>query len=113
MDINAIPLIRARLKQLSYFVQIRADWLAKASALPGRSLHFANMLMVMAARQQSATVSPSKYYLEHYQISRDAAGDALTRLEAAGLVSASRRRGRPPRITLLDQNGDPLKLQSQ
>jgi len=107
---EAIKAVRLRIKRISPFVLVHTDWLSKAAVLPGRTMNYALALLVTASRTGNATVRPSRYVLERYQISRDVAGDALTRLEAAGLVKAERQQGRRPRITLVDGAGQTHQL---
>ena len=96
--------------RLSPFQVVRADWLARAAVLPGRTLHYAMAVFMLASIANSSKVAPGPRTLARYGVSVDAAGDALMRLVAAGLVSADRKRGRAPRITLLDGPGKLLAL---
>lgn len=103
-------LCRHALLRLSPYQVVRADWLAKAAVLPGRTLHYAVAVFMLATIANSPTVSPGPKALAKYGVSTDLSGDALTRLVAAGLVSADRKRGRAPRISLLEGPGKLLVL---
>lgn len=94
------------------FRQFRADWLARAALLPGRSLHYAMAVHMLASIANSAVVSPGPQTLARFGVSSDAAADALTRLTRAGLVRADRKRGRVPSVTLLDAQGNELALRA-
>lgn len=86
-------------------------YLSRAAALPGKSLALAAALVAAATSARSPTVSCGRWVRSQFALSPDAVCDGLTRLEAAGLVRASRRRGRHPVVTLLDKKGDHLVLE--
>jgi len=86
-------------------------FLSRAAALPGKSLALAAALIAAATSARSPTVSCGRWVRSQFALSPDAVCDGLTRLEAAGLVRASRRRGRHPIVTLLDSSGDELVLE--
>ncbi len=86
-------------------------FLARAAALPGKSLALAAALVAAATSARSPTVSCGRWVRAQFALSPDALCDGLTRLEAAGLIRASRRRGRHPVVTLLDKAGDDLVLE--
>ncbi|WP_374409333.1 hypothetical protein [Hydrogenophaga sp.] len=86
-------------------------FLSRAAALPGKSLALAAALCSQAVSSRSATVTCGRWVRAQFALSPDAVCDGLTRLEAAGLVRASRRRGRHPVVTLLDKAGDDLVLE--
>lgn len=86
-------------------------YLSRAAGLPGKSLALAAALVAAATSARSSTVSCGRWVRSSFALSPDAVCDGLTRLEAAGLVRASRRRGRHPVVTLLDKAGDDLVLE--
>lgn len=108
-SINGSPCGHIGLRR-SPFQVMRTDWLARAAMLPGRTLHYAVAAFVLATVADSPTIAPGPKTLARYGVSSDASGDALTRLVQAGLVSADRKRGRAPRITLLEGPGKLLAL---
>lgn len=77
--------------------------LAAAGRLPGRTLHVALVLWFIAgveSRRAALALRPS--VLKCFGVDRHAAYRALAQLEAAGLVTVRRARGRAPVVTLLD-----------
>lgn len=86
-------------------------YLARAATLPGKSLALAAALVAAATSARSSTVSCGRWVRSQFALSPDAVCDGLTRLEAAGLVRASRQRGRHPVVTLLDRSGTELVLE--
>lgn len=77
-------------------------WLARASALPGRSLHVALALKLqwdLAGRRQF-TMQTRLSAL--FGVDRYAERRALNRLIEARLVRATQRRGARPRVELID-----------
>jgi len=107
VSLSGLPRICA-----SPFASVRTDWLAKVALLPGRTLNYGLALFTFANLSRSPTVAPSRRTLARFGVSRDAAGDALTRLTDAGLAYAERQQGRVPKITLLDGQGALLGLKS-
>ena len=105
---NAFPF---RIRMTRFHI-LRTDWLARAALLPGRTLHYAVAVNRLASITRSAQVAVDPMTLVRFGLTRDAAGDALTRLVAAGLVRASRGRGRVPVLTLLDRSGKDLLVYS-
>lgn len=101
---------RTRIKRPQRDRMLRMDWLERAAQLPGRSLHYAVALHAVACLRQNPTVSAGKTTLSRFGVTPDAAGDALTRLEGAGLVRAVRGRGRVPEVTLLELTGGKLVI---
>ncbi len=83
-------------------------YLSRAAALPGKSLALAAALIAAATSARSPTVC---WVCSQFALSPDAVCDGLTRLEAAGLIRTSRRRGRHPVVTLLDKAGHDLVLE--
>ncbi len=79
------------------------DWLQRAAALPGVSLHVAVYLRFMQGltRSQTVRVSP-KALLEFGVKNRWAVSRALGYLEEAGLVAVERAPGRCSVATVLD-----------
>ncbi len=94
--------------RVSPFRTVRVDWLARAAALPGRTLNYALAVFLLAGVSNSPVVVPGRRLLARYGVSRDAAGEALTRLTNAGLVRTDRQRGRAPTVVLLDAGGKNL-----
>jgi hypothetical protein len=77
------------------------NWLVSAARLPGRTLHLALVLHLLAAGQRPATVELGNIATLEFGLDRNAKYRTLAWLEKAGLVRVERRRGRPPIVTLL------------
>lgn len=77
-------------------------WFQKASALPGKALHVALSLWWVKGLCRAATFPFKRKAAATLGISRDATYDALTKLEAAGLIRVDRHRGRSPVVTILE-----------
>lgn len=95
---------RPRTRRGELFVKgpIGWPWLAAAARLPGRTLHVALTVRLLAGMQHAGPVALSSARLEEAGVSRHAAYRALHHLEEAGLVEVVRRRGRQPRVTILE-----------
>jgi hypothetical protein len=81
---------------------IPLDWLAEAAILPGKALHVGLLLWYLAGlnkRRGDLPLSPSQ--LPVFGLNRYSAYRGVIRLEAAGLVTVARQRGRAPRVTLV------------
>jgi len=78
------------------------SWLTTAARLRGKTLHLAIELWFQAGLTRSAQVKMSIKRLSQFGVSRYSAYRALNRLEAAGLVSIVRHRGRLSVVTLLE-----------
>ena len=76
-------------------------WLQRAAALPGKAFHVAVGLWYVSGLCRSDTFSFKRSVAADFGVSPDATYDALTNLEAAGLVSVARHRGRSPTVTIL------------
>ena len=77
------------------------SWLSRAAALRGKALHVGLAVWHLVGMRKSATVSLSRRVLAELGVRRHASYRALKSLEAAGLVSISRRPGCLSRVTLL------------
>ncbi len=81
-------------------------WLTQAARLRGKALHVGLELWREAGCRCSQTVALSTSALKTFGVSRDTSYVALARLEQAGLVTVERRRGRAPRVKILDLEAD-------
>ena len=77
-------------------------YLTQAAAIPGKALAVALAIWLTACALRSPSVLFGRWQRERLSISPDATLDALTRLAAAGLIRTERRRGRYPRVEILD-----------
>jgi hypothetical protein len=106
MNDQNIPVIRLQLDPTSnVFVEsppkslflrgpIPLDWLGRAARLPGKALNVALAICWLHGMTKNAPVKLTKKALSHLHVSRDAATDGVTRLEAAGLIRVTRSPGR-------------------
>ena len=85
------------------FLKGPSDWrgLGRAGRLPGRALHVAVVLHLLAGMRKCATVRLGRTYMEQMGVDRHAQYRALRVLEKAGLVSVSRKRGGAPLVTIV------------
>jgi DNA-binding transcriptional ArsR family regulator len=77
-------------------------WWYPASRLPGKSLRVAAACWLLAGWERSAEFDLTLDDWSEFGLSRSSASRGLGALEAAGLVSAVRRAGRPSIVTILD-----------
>lgn len=86
------------------------DWLAQAAKLPGKTLHVACAIWFVASLHRTPTIRLAPYVLRQFGVSRDACYDSLRRLAEAEQIALSTRRGRLPRLTLVDQQLRPIQF---
>ena len=99
----AVPML-PRHKRGETFLKgpVPLGWLAQAACLPGKALHVGVFLWFLAGLKNTCVVLLANGRLSGFGVNRSAKYRALNSLEAAGLVSVQRRRGRSPRVTLLE-----------
>lgn len=87
-----------------YFIKgpISLLWIQRAAAIPGKALHVALGLWFVRGLCCKPTFPFKQKVTTGLGVSRDATYDALTRMEAAGLIRVVRHRGRAPVVTILD-----------
>ena len=81
---------------------IPLNWLSRAAALPGRSLHVAIVVWFMAGLKKTNVVSISNVISLQFGLDRNAKYRALEWLESANLITVERRAGRAPIVTILE-----------
>jgi hypothetical protein len=81
---------------------IPLDWLSRAAALPGRSLHVAIAVWFMAGLKKTNVVPISNVTSLQFGLDRNAKYRALDWLESANLIKVERRPGRAPIVTILE-----------
>jgi DNA-binding transcriptional ArsR family regulator len=92
------------------YLLARQNWLVRAAHLPGRTLHLAVVLHLLAVGQRTAKVELGNIATLEFGLDRSAKYRTLAWLEKAGLVRVERRRGRPPIVTLLQFNTDQCRV---
>ena len=93
--------------------RVRFDWLAQVAATAHRSkaLHLGLALAWLAATRGVPGVSLTRRTLARWNLSRDAAYDALRVLQAQGLIFVWSAPGRAHHVILVEPGTDkPLKL---
>jgi hypothetical protein len=88
----------------SFFVKgpLPCAWLERAGKLPGKSLHVALGLWWIRGMVGKPSFPFKRKAATAFGASKDAAYDALARLEGAGLITVQRARGKSPVVTMLD-----------
>lgn len=76
-------------------------WMTKAAQMPGKTLQVALALWYLCGLQKTNSVKLTTKTSSLFGLSRDAKYDALSRLEAAGLIEVLRLPGCSPVVTLL------------
>lgn len=103
---TSLRLIRSSPKRLIDF-----DWLARAANLPGKTLHVACAIWFVASLHRTPTIRLAPYSLRKFGVSRDCCYDSLRRLADAEQIALSARRGRLPRLTLVNRQLSPLHFE--
>lgn len=91
----------APLKDLFLKGPIPLDWLCKAATLPGKGLNVAIALWWLHGMAKGTPIKLSRKARGYVNISRDAASDGLSRLEALGLIRIEKQVGRSHSISIL------------
>lgn len=78
------------------------DWWARAAVLPGKSLHVASVIWLLALMKKSVSVQLQGALLSDLGVSRKAVYRVLKGFVEAGLITCDSGPGRRPIITLLD-----------
>lgn len=81
-------------------------WLTRAARLPGKAIHVALAIQWLQGMKPNTTFQLTRKSLENFDVSRDAASDALNRLEAVGLITLEKKPGQRPLITVLSVSAD-------
>lgn len=105
------PLIRANPKSPKL---VRMDVLEAGTHVAGKACQLLVGLMLLVVIRGAPTVPLTRRTMARVNISREAAGPALRRLEAAGLVRVWRLPGRASMVCLLEPGKTtPLVIQPQ
>jgi len=79
-------------------------WLKRAAQLPGKTINVGLAIHWIVGMSANTTIKLNRSALANFNISADAASDALRRLEADGLVKLHKQPGRRPLIEVLSQH---------
>lgn len=83
------------------------EWICKAARFSGKALQVALGLWLLNGLRRGGKLKLHSWVLEDLGVSSKRAGEALARLEAAGLVRVERKRGRLPVVEVQDPNATP------
>lgn len=101
LDVVTGKLMPVPKKELFLRGPIPLEWLAKAAALPGKTLNVAIALCWHHGMAKDQPFKLTRRALKYLNVERDAAGLALTRLEQVGLIRVERNPGQRPAISIL------------
>ena len=87
-------------KELFLRGPIPLEWLARAAALPGKTLNVAIALCWHHGMAKGKPFKLTRMALKYFNIERNAAGLGLARLEQAGLIKVERNPGQRPTIIM-------------
>jgi DNA-binding transcriptional ArsR family regulator len=76
-------------------------WLNEAAKLPGKSINLGLAIKWLAGMSKITAFKLTRKALDQLDISRDAASDALKRLEERGLIRVQRAPGQRPTVEIL------------
>lgn len=80
---------------------IPLDWLNKAATLSGKTINVGIALWWLHGMAKGKPLKLTRMSLKSLCVERDAASDAITRLEKAGLIQVERKPGQRPTILIL------------
>ena len=103
LQLNVVTgkLMSAPKKELFIKGPIPLEWLAKAAALPGKTVNVAMALWWHHGMAKGKPFKLTRMALMYFNIERDAAGLGLVRLEEAGLIQVGRNPGQRPTVTIV------------
>ena len=114
LDLISGSLVPTQNKSLFIKGPIPMDWVEKVAKLPGKALNVAMAICWLHGMAKGKPIKLTKKALNYLNVSRDAAGDAVKRLEEAGLIHATRSHGRCHVVSVLFGNpSDPQKNKTQ
>lgn len=82
------------------------NWLTKAATLSGKTLNVGIALWWQYGMSNGKPFKLTRKSLQSLCVERDACGDAIRRLEQAGLISVERKPGQRPTVLILPQVTD-------
>ncbi len=88
-------------------------WLNAAAKFPGKTLNVGIAIWWLAGMAKTKTFKLTGKALKQLEVSRDAASDALKRLEARGLIRVQRSPGQRPTVEILSVASNVAKLESK
>ena len=100
LDVVTGKLMPVPKKELFLRGPIPLEWLARAAALPGKTLNVAIALCWHHGMAKGKPFKLTRMALKYFNIERNAAGLGLARLEQAGLIKVERNPGQRPTIIM-------------
>ena len=85
---------------------ISVEWMLAAVECGRPATRLAILLQWVAGVEKTPVIKATAHRAAKFSLSRTALKNAISKLEAAGLIRADRCHGRPPSITILEGNGD-------
>ncbi len=79
---------------------IAMDWLSAAASLPGKAINLALAVRWLVDMNGGKPVKLTAKALDLLNVSEDACGDGLKRLESAGLITVTRQPGQRPIVAI-------------
>ena len=87
-------------------------WLNEAAKLPGKTLNLGLAIWWLAGMAKTKTFKLTGKALAQLGVSRDAASDALKRLEERGLLRVQRSPGQRPTVEIFSVASNVIKLEN-
>ena len=112
LDLSSGKYIEAPLNVPFLKGPIPMAWLNEAARLPGKALNLGIAIWWLAGMAQTKTFKLTGKALAQLGVSRDAAADALKRLEGRGLIRVQRAPGQRPTVEILSVARKVTKLEN-
>jgi len=109
---NSMPKVKKASGRLFIRGPVDWEWITSASKLGGRALHAAIAVAFLDGFTQTGKVTLKPSVIQQLGIERTSGYRALTKLEKAGLVTVSRRRGAAPTVWIPERFGHSKSLAS-
>ena len=93
---------KTRRKKGHFIYRVPVDWVAAATVLHGKCLAVGLALWFKFGVEKKRQVKVTRALLQKFGVNRHAAWRAINQLEAAGLVTVDRGRGRSSLVTIID-----------
>ena len=114
INVSGIPVVKTA---KVYFLRgpIPLPWLQRAASLPGKAYTLGSILWWFKGMNPTKPIKVTTKSLKNFSVSEDAYRDGLKRLEEAGLVSVTRKKGQRALIEIIvleDEAVSPFKAAS-
>ena len=100
---------KVRRRKGHFIHRVPVGWAAAAAILPGKCLAVGLALWFKFGVEKKRQVKVTRALLQKFGVNRHAAWRAINQLEAAGLVTVDRGRGRSSLVTIIDVKPDDEK----